>query len=76
MRRAQGKLKEKLDLHLHDGNYLLPPGAVTNPIFSRPTGKPPLDTVTNGETPSSTNPRMLACGLSFAANSIACRARG
>ncbi len=28
-RKAQGKLKQRLDLHLHDGNYLLPPGAVT-----------------------------------------------
>ncbi|WAT18170.1 deoxyribodipyrimidine photo-lyase [Aurantiacibacter sp. MUD11] len=28
-RRAQGKLKDKLDLQLHDGNYLLPPGTVT-----------------------------------------------
>jgi len=28
-RRAQGKLKERLSLQLHDGNYLLPPGAVT-----------------------------------------------
>ena len=28
-RRAQGKLKDQLDLQLHDGNYLLPPGTVT-----------------------------------------------
>ena len=28
-RRAQGKLADKLDLQLYDGNYLLPPGAVT-----------------------------------------------
>ena len=28
-RRAQGKLKDQLDLQLHDGNYLLPPGSVT-----------------------------------------------
>jgi len=28
-RRAQGALKDKLDLQLHDGNYLLPPGTVT-----------------------------------------------
>ncbi len=28
-RDAQDKLAEKLDLHLHDGNYLLPPGRVT-----------------------------------------------
>ena len=28
-RKAQGALKDRLDLHLHDGNYLLPPGAVT-----------------------------------------------
>jgi len=28
-RRAQGQLKDMLDLQLHDGNYLLPPGSVT-----------------------------------------------
>ncbi|GAA4039334.1 cryptochrome/photolyase family protein [Parerythrobacter jejuensis] len=28
-RKAQGELADKLDLQLHDGNYLLPPGAVT-----------------------------------------------
>ena len=28
-RKAQGKLAEKLDLHLHDGNYLMPPGSIT-----------------------------------------------
>ena len=28
-RRAQGMLKERLDLQLHDGNYLLPAGTVT-----------------------------------------------
>jgi deoxyribodipyrimidine photo-lyase len=28
-RKAQSELKEKLDLRLHDANYLLPPGAVT-----------------------------------------------
>ncbi len=28
-RKAQGKLKERLNLQLHDGNYLLPPGSVT-----------------------------------------------
>lgn len=28
-RKAQGSLKDKLDLQLHDGNYLLPPGTVT-----------------------------------------------
>ncbi|WFL77223.1 deoxyribodipyrimidine photo-lyase [Altererythrobacter arenosus] len=28
-RKAQGKLAEQLDLQLYDGNYLLPPGAVT-----------------------------------------------
>tara|TARA_A100001391_G_scaffold46046_2_gene27134 strand:- start:11856 stop:13235 length:1380 start_codon:yes stop_codon:yes gene_type:complete len=28
-RKAQGGLKEHLDLRLYDGNYLLPPGAVT-----------------------------------------------
>ena len=28
-RKAQGKLKDELDLQLHDGNYLLPPGSVT-----------------------------------------------
>jgi len=27
-RKAQGRLKARLDLQLHDGNYLLPPGAV------------------------------------------------
>jgi len=27
-RKAQGALKDRLHLHLHDGNYLLPPGAV------------------------------------------------
>lgn len=28
-RKAQGKLAEKLDLQLYDGNFLLPPGSVT-----------------------------------------------
>ncbi|UIP05613.1 DNA photolyase family protein [Erythrobacter sp. SDW2] len=28
-RKAQSELKERLDLQLYDGNYLLPPGAVT-----------------------------------------------
>lgn len=28
-RKAQGKLKDRLDLQLHDDNYLLPPGTVT-----------------------------------------------
>ena len=28
-RKAQGEVKKRLELHLHDGNYLLPPGAVT-----------------------------------------------
>ena len=28
-RKAQGELADRLDLQLHDGNYLLPPGAVT-----------------------------------------------
>ncbi|WP_324260652.1 deoxyribodipyrimidine photo-lyase [Altererythrobacter sp. H2] len=28
-RKAQSELKERLDLQLHDANYLLPPGAVT-----------------------------------------------
>ena len=28
-RKAQGELKKRLDLELHDGNYLLPPGAVS-----------------------------------------------
>ena len=28
-RKAQGELKERLDLQLYDANYLLPPGAVT-----------------------------------------------
>lgn len=28
-RKAQGKLSKELELTLHDGNYLLPPGAVT-----------------------------------------------
>ncbi|MGQ7829241.1 cryptochrome/photolyase family protein [Altererythrobacter sp. Z27] len=28
-RKAQGELKERLDLRLYDSNYLLPPGAVT-----------------------------------------------
>ncbi|WP_095011175.1 cryptochrome/photolyase family protein [Tsuneonella mangrovi] len=28
-RKAQGKLAKELDLQLHDGNYLMPPGAVT-----------------------------------------------
>ncbi|OZA91945.1 MAG: deoxyribodipyrimidine photolyase, partial [Erythrobacter sp. 34-65-8] len=28
-RKAQGELAERLDLQLHDANYLLPPGAVT-----------------------------------------------
>ena len=28
-RKAQSELKDKLDLQLHDANYLLPPGAVT-----------------------------------------------
>lgn len=28
-RKAQGELAERMDPHLHDGNYLLPPGAVT-----------------------------------------------
>ena len=28
-RKAQSELKDKLDLQLYDGNYLLPPGAVT-----------------------------------------------
>lgn len=28
-RKAQGELSKRLDLQLHDGNYLLPPGSVT-----------------------------------------------
>ena len=63
-RKAQGKLKEKLDLQLYDGNYLLPPGAVTtgsgNPYkiytpFSKATLEqlPPRDELPEPDTLSS-----------------------
>lgn len=63
-RKAQGKLSKELELTLHDGNYLLPPGAVTtgsgDPYkiytpFSKATLEqlPPRDVVPEPETLSS-----------------------
>jgi deoxyribodipyrimidine photo-lyase len=60
-RKAQTELKDKLDLELHDGNYLLPPGAVTTGSgtpykiytpFSKATLEqlPPRDVVPEPET--------------------------
>lgn len=63
-RKAQGELKERLDLQLYDANYLMPPGAVTTGSggtykiytpFSKRTKEllPPRDLVPEPETPSS-----------------------
>ena len=63
-RKAQGKLKDELDLQLYDANYLLPPGAVTtgsgDPYkiytpFSKATldALPPRDELPEPETISS-----------------------
>ena len=63
-RKAQGKLAEKLDLQLYDGNFLLPPGSVTTGSgtpykiytpFSKATLEqlPPRDVLPEPETLSS-----------------------
>lgn len=63
-RKAQSELKDKLDLQLHDANYLLPPGAVTTGSgtpykiytpFSKATLEqlPPRDALPEPETLSS-----------------------
>ena len=63
-RKAQSELKEQLDLQLYDGNYLLPPGAVTTGSgtpykiytpFSKATLEllPPRDALPEPETLSS-----------------------